>query len=324
MMKKMKNNNINKTGLIIGAFCLIMVSCKAPSLTPTEKIELPEFYMDRETDSTTISSMSWKTLFPDTLLQSYIAEALNNNHSFLQTIERISIARSQVRVGKGALLPDLSLGIDGGVQRFGEYTMDGVGNSTTNTPDLEKDKHIPDPYRNFNLGLNFQWEADIWGKLTDKKRSTVSRWMQSVEAMRLARTLLISEVGTHYFELIGLDKQRYVLREAILTARDAYNLTDELMKEGEVTYVINYQQMADFYDTNDAHQKLGRRIAETLLWEVYDRMISMYSLTPEERYLEIINRCPDLLKLITLKELASYLLIRPETLSRIRRKVVQK
>lgn len=63
MMKKMKNNNINKTGLIIGAFCLIMVSCKAPSLTPTEKIELPEFYMDRETDSTTISSMSWKTFF---------------------------------------------------------------------------------------------------------------------------------------------------------------------------------------------------------------------------------------------------------------------
>ena len=48
------------------------------------------------------------------------------------------------------------------------------------------------------------------------------------------------------------------------------------------------------------------------------------SLTPEERYLDIINRCPDLLKLITLKELASYLLIRPETLSRIRRKVVRK
>jgi outer membrane protein TolC len=123
MMKKMKNNNINKTGLIIGAFCLIMVSCKAPSLTPTEKIELPKFYMDRETDSTTISSMSWKTFFPDTLLQSYIAEALNNNHSFLQTIERISIARSQVRVGKGALLPDLSLGIDGGVARFSFFPV---------------------------------------------------------------------------------------------------------------------------------------------------------------------------------------------------------
>lgn len=89
-------------------------------------------------------------------------------------------------------------------------------------------------------------------------------------------------------------------------------------------YVISHTQLADFYDINNDHQKLGRRIAETLLWEIYDRMISMYSLTPEERYLDIINRCPDLLKLITLKELASYLLIRPETLSRIRRKVVQK
>jgi hypothetical protein len=88
--------------------------------------------------------------------------------------------------------------------------------------------------------------------------------------------------------------------------------------------MVTHQQLADFYETNNEHQKLGRRIAETLLWEVYDRMISMYSLTPEERYIDIITRCPDLLKLITLKELASYLLIRPETLSRIRRKVVQK
>ena len=103
MMKKMKNNNINKTGLIIGAFCLIMVSCKAPSLTPTEKIELPKFYMDRETDSTTISSMSWKTFFPDTLLQSYIAEALNNYRTDIHcpftssSRKRSAAARSFIR-----------------------------------------------------------------------------------------------------------------------------------------------------------------------------------------------------------------------------------
>lgn len=89
-------------------------------------------------------------------------------------------------------------------------------------------------------------------------------------------------------------------------------------------FVINYQQIAEFYETDKAHQKLGRRIAEALLWEAYGRIISIYSLTPEERYLEIITRCPDLLKVITLKELASYLLIRPETLSRIRKKIVQK
>ena len=89
-------------------------------------------------------------------------------------------------------------------------------------------------------------------------------------------------------------------------------------------YELTHQQVNEFYEANVEHQRLGRHIAETLLWEVYDRMISMYSLTPEERYLEILNRCPGLLKLITLKELASYLLIRPETLSRIRKRVVRK
>lgn len=105
--------------------------------------------------------------------------------------------------------------------------------------------------------------------------------------------------------------------------QDQSNVDIQALCDSSV-YVVTYQQLADFYETNNEHQKLGRRIAETLLWDVYDRMISMYSLTPEERYLDIITRCPDLLKLITLKELASYLLIRPETLSRIRRKVVQK
>ncbi|WP_438850313.1 hypothetical protein [Bacteroides acidifaciens] len=53
-------------------------------------------------------------------------------------------------------------------------------------------------------------------------------------------------------------------------------------------------------------------------------MISMYSLTAEERYLEIINRCPDLLN-DTLKELALISLFSPrKQLSRIRRKVVPK
>ena len=114
-----------------------------------------------------------------------------------------------------------------------------------------------------------------------------------------------------------------ILLSGIIQLQDQSNVDIQALCDCTV-YVINHSQLADFYDINNDHQKLGRRIAETLLWEIYDRMISMYSLTPEERYLDIINRCPDLLKLITLKELASYLLIRPETLSRIRRKVVRK
>jgi CRP-like cAMP-binding protein len=121
----------------------------------------------------------------------------------------------------------------------------------------------------------------------------------------------------------------YTFNDSFVGNYPAFQLQDQSNVDiqalcDSLVYVVTHQHLADFYETNNEHQKLGRHIAETLLWEVYDRMISIYSLTAEERYLDIINRCPDLLKLITLKELASYLLIRPETLSRIRRKVVQK
>jgi len=222
--------------LMVGGVVLLAVGCKAPALTAEEQVKLPEtFAAGADADTVTIASMAWQDFFPDAYLKEYIDTALVRNHSFLQTLEQVSIARSQLRMKKGSLLPEVALEIGGGIERFGEYTMDGVGNSTTNTPDLVKEKHIPNPYKELNLGLGFQWEADIWGKLTDQKRAAVSRWMKSVEASRLARTLLISEVASQYYDLVGLDKQRQILVEAINKARDSYNLTNELMKEGEVS-----------------------------------------------------------------------------------------
>ena len=231
-MKMMKTKL--KYVLIAAMGLSVMGGCKAPSLTPDEAVRLPEMYTE-DADTVTVVTLSWKAFFPDDYLKAYIDTALLRNPSFLQAVEQVSIARAQLGVGKGALLPEVSLGLAGGIQRFGEYTMDGVGNSTTNTPDLAKDKHIPDPYKDLNLGLNFSWEADIWGKLTDRKRAAAARWMKSVEAQELARTMLISEVALQYYNLVGLDKKRSVLKGAINKTRESYLLTNELMKEGEVS-----------------------------------------------------------------------------------------
>ena len=226
---------ISKIILPLIFLSVLLYGCKAPALAPIEKITLPESYAEVYTDTSNVGKLSWKYFFPDTILQEYIEIALKNNYSFRQTLERITMTRTQLKLKKGALLPNMSLGIQGSVEKFGEYTMDGVGNSTTNTPDLSKDKHIPGPYRDFSLGISFQWEADIWGKLSQKKQAAVARWMSSVEAARLAQTMLISEIATQYFELIGLDKQSEILKEAIVKTKASYELTYELKQEGEVS-----------------------------------------------------------------------------------------
>ena len=55
------------------------------------------------------------------------------------------------------------------------------------------------------------------------------------------------------------------------------------------------------------------------LFRTHVRLIDMYCKTTAELYLDLLNRCPDIQEYITLKEIASFLQVTPETISRIRR-----
>lgn len=84
---------------------------------------------------------------------------------------------------------------------------------------------------------------------------------------------------------------------------------------------VDNDRLLAYYAMDAAHEQLGRRLAEHLLAEVYERLLQSYASTPQECYESLLHRCPDLLNLVSLKDLASYLRVRPETLSRIRHRI---
>ena len=53
---------------------------------------------------------------------------------------------------------------------------------------------------------------------------------------------------------------------------------------------------------------------------VYERLLDLYC-SPEIRYKKLIKRCPELKEAVPLKNIASFLGVTPETISRIRRKL---
>lgn len=85
-------------------------------------------------------------------------------------------------------------------------------------------------------------------------------------------------------------------------------------------YLLSLNRLNQFWETDMDTQRLGRQIAETMFDEIYQRLLGFYCDSPEQRYRSLMKRCPDLQEKLSLKEIAQFLGITPETLSRIRKK----
>ena len=71
---------------------------------------------------------------------------------------------------------------------------------------------------------------------------------------------------------------------------------------------------------NNENQRIARIAAEQMFFQSYSRYLDLFRFTPEERYLQLLKKCPAILQMVSLKEIASYLKITPIHMSRIRRK----
>lgn len=91
-----------------------------------------------------------------------------------------------------------------------------------------------------------------------------------------------------------------------------------------VAYVLPLDVMYAYWETSMETQRLGRTAAEQLYAQSYRRVLSLHCDTPEERYLDLIGHCPDILNTLPLKDIASYLSVTPETISHIRRKILHR
>ncbi|HSI78809.1 MAG TPA: TolC family protein, partial [Lunatimonas sp.] len=154
---------------------------------------IPATYVNDELkqDSANWAMTSWESFFRDEALKGLIQEGLSQNQDVLKTLYRIQISQASLRQARLGRLPELNLQASAGVRRFGEYTMDGVGNTDSNlSPTVPEDKMIPDPYRDFLIGLDFSWEVDIWGKLKMRKRQALMRYLESEEMLRFTQTNL--------------------------------------------------------------------------------------------------------------------------------------
>jgi CRP/FNR family transcriptional regulator, anaerobic regulatory protein len=95
-----------------------------------------------------------------------------------------------------------------------------------------------------------------------------------------------------------------------------------LQQQPSVIYIEALtEKLYRFYDQSQKAERIGRLIAEANYIRKNNREISFLKFTAKERYLQLLEEHPKLVQEIPIKFLASYLGIKPESLSRIRRTV---
>lgn len=93
----------------------------------------------------------------------------------------------------------------------------------------------------------------------------------------------------------------------------------EAIEEAEL-YYIEKAEMEQLYRQMPAWQEFGRKVWESMATRMIDEIIRFQTMTVEERYLEFLQQ-PGFMQHVSVKQLASYLGITPNALSRIRKNI---
>ncbi|WP_177864589.1 cyclic nucleotide-binding domain-containing protein [uncultured Bacteroides sp.] len=105
---------------------------------------------------------------------------------------------------------------------------------------------------------------------------------------------------------------------------DRPSLTSIEAMSDSTVFRISKQKMETFFASSIAFANIGRIIFERQFLDMENWMINGGAAQAKQRYLALLEQNPELLQHVPLKHIASYLMITPQSLSRIRAELSRK
>lgn len=205
--------------LICGA--MLYSSCKIPELAQLPQVNTAPPNFAGSSDTVNSGVIRWKQFFDDPYLISLIDTALANNQELAITLQEIEIARNEIMMKQGDILPKVEGGGGVGVEKVGRYTSQGAGDAST---DIVSGKEVPEWLPNINIGAVATWEVDVWKKLRTAKKAAVTRFLSTIEGKNFVITNLIAEIANAYYELLALDNELEIVRQTIQLQQNALDI----------------------------------------------------------------------------------------------------
>ena len=254
--------NLFKNSIRLLASLFLITGCKVPALVqqPAPRATPAVYDSTRSAaDTSSSATIAWRDFFNDPALSTLIDTALKNNQELRMTLQEILIARNDIRVRQGKLLPVVVAGGSAGVEKVGRFTSQGAGDAST---EIKPGEEVPEWLPDYRIGAYASWEVDIWKKLRNAKEAAVDRYLATVEGKNFVVTGLVAEIATAYYELLALDNQLEIVRQTIQLQQQALEVVKVQKQATRVTELAVQKFEAEVYSSRSLEYALLQKIRE--------------------------------------------------------------
>ena len=200
-----------------GAFSLLAACQSVSTDDALTNIETPGQWASFEamTDSAAGAAVpvNWVTGLSDEPLKALILEAMNTNNDLGAAAMRVEVARQQANATRASLLPTLAGSI--GTER---QVVRSNGNGAYDT--------------SYSWGAQLDWEADVWGRLTDGTRAAYLDAATARSDFAAARLSIAGAVAQSWYGLISARLQRELSERDVESGEANLRITERRYERG--------------------------------------------------------------------------------------------
>ena len=177
-------------------------------------------------------SLGWLSQFNDSTLNQYVRAALKSNFDLQANAEQLNAAIATAKATNANLYPDIDVGVQR--NRAKSFAIDDQGLVTT---------QYNTQYRG---DLSVNWEADLWGKLSDRSRASFLDSQNRAALYQAARLSLAANVAQTWFNVIEASNQVALSQSQLESLNEALDIVETGYQAGLNSAVDVFSARSDY------------------------------------------------------------------------------
>lgn len=197
---------------------------------------LPDGWQEKDTlfqQVLPIDDQWWKA-FEDRTLDSLINRAMEQNPNVLTAMNRMDMAKANLRIARSGYYPDLSL-------EAGWSRQQTSGNTGTGTPQSRNGY--------YDASVNMSWQVDVFGSIRQRVKAEKENFAASKEEYNATMVSLCAEVASAYFNLREAQQELDVLQRNSASQEAVVKITEVRYNTGLVSKLDVSQAKSVYYST---------------------------------------------------------------------------